>query len=157
MCTYSPITPHHHEHGEKFLTFRYDHAGFNNIRMSFESVVVAAHAMGRTLIFPPNNDHKELLRGNIKESMEMGFEDLMSMKLLQTQRGFHSLTTEEFLRTQGLAGKLKGLTPSSLSLRGDALSEYLERYCTCALHMYRSLTHLLFQYSRLHSWPAVHH
>ena len=38
---------------EKFLFFDADSAGFNNKRISFESFVIMAHSMGRTLVMPP--------------------------------------------------------------------------------------------------------
>jgi len=38
---------------EKFLTFEPDHGGWNNIRMAMETALVMAHAMGRTLVLPP--------------------------------------------------------------------------------------------------------
>merc|ERR1719343_898072 len=37
----------------KYLTFEPDHGGWNNIRMSMETILVLAHAMGRTLVLPP--------------------------------------------------------------------------------------------------------
>jgi len=38
---------------EQFLTFEPDHGGWNNIRMAMETILVLAHAMGRTLVLPP--------------------------------------------------------------------------------------------------------
>ena len=49
----SPITPHHHNHHERYVAFQYDQGGWNNIRMGIEIVLVAAHAMGRVLVAPP--------------------------------------------------------------------------------------------------------
>ena len=49
----SPITPHHAELDQKYLTFEYDAGGWNNVRMGVECVVVFAHATGRTLVAPP--------------------------------------------------------------------------------------------------------
>lgn len=37
----------------QYMTFEPDGGGFNNIRMAMETVVVMAHAMGRTLVMPP--------------------------------------------------------------------------------------------------------
>ena len=36
-----------------YLTFEPDGGGWNNIRMSMETVLAMAHAMGRTLVLPP--------------------------------------------------------------------------------------------------------
>lgn len=133
VCKFSPITPHHHEHGEKFLTFNYEISGFNNVRMTVECMIVVAHAMGRTLVIPPNFETEDFIRGDHNEWYDMGFEDLMSMKLVRTQRGFHSMTMEEFLRTQGLAGKLKGFIPRDTLMKGDELKDYLLRCCTLCM------------------------
>eukprot|EP01031_Cornospumella_fuschlensis_P048123 gene48123-58945_t len=35
----SPLTPHHHEHHSKYVTFEYDNGGWNNIRMGVETVI----------------------------------------------------------------------------------------------------------------------
>ena len=37
----------------KYMTFEPDGGGWNNIRMAMETVVVMAHATGRTLVMPP--------------------------------------------------------------------------------------------------------
>ncbi len=37
----------------KYLTFETDIAGFNNVRMSFENIIVMAAATGRVLVLPP--------------------------------------------------------------------------------------------------------
>lgn len=49
----SPITPHHDRHHDRYVTFEYDHGGWNNVRMGLECMLVIAHAMGRTLTLPP--------------------------------------------------------------------------------------------------------
>jgi hypothetical protein len=61
----SPVTPHHGEHDSKYMTFEYDGGGWNNIRMGMECMVVAAHAMGRTLVIPPQQ-HMYLLKAEHK-------------------------------------------------------------------------------------------
>ena len=38
----SPITPHHNEHHEKYLTFAYDAGGWNNIRMSIMNFLLSS-------------------------------------------------------------------------------------------------------------------
>lgn len=49
---------------EKYLTFEPDGGGWNNIRMAMETVITMAHAMGRTLVMPP--EHRMLLLGKTK-------------------------------------------------------------------------------------------
>ena len=40
-------------HRTKYLTFEMDGSGWNNIRLSFENMMLLAHSMGRTLVMPP--------------------------------------------------------------------------------------------------------
>eukprot|EP00984_Skeletonema_dohrnii_P039072 scaffold43039_cov183-Skeletonema_dohrnii-CCMP3373.AAC.1 len=52
-----PYTP---DDTERFLTFEPDSAGWNNIRMAMETALVMSHAMGRTLVLPPEKEIWEL-------------------------------------------------------------------------------------------------
>lgn len=60
------------------------------MRMGFESLVIAAHAMGRTLVMPPHDDIY-LLRSTFKEDEEgsardeMGFLDFYDFHALSSQ------------------------------------------------------------------------
>lgn len=67
----SPLTPHHHEHASKYITFEYDNGGWNNIRMGVETVIVLAHAMGRTLVIPPPQ-HLYLLDKRHRDKVSLG-------------------------------------------------------------------------------------
>ena len=88
----SPITPHHGLHHDRYLSFEYDQGGWNNIRMSLECLIVVAHAMGRTLVIPPQQ-HLYLLGKNhqdkhdTKAHDEMGFEDFFDIDLLRSHNG----------------------------------------------------------------------
>jgi hypothetical protein len=101
----SQLTPHHNEHHEKYITFEYDHGGWNNVRMGMECLIVAAHAMGRTLVLPPQH-HLYLLSKNHKHDSgevkdEMGFEDFFDLNLLKSHEGLHAITTKEYLTREG--------------------------------------------------------
>ena len=130
----SPITPHHGEHHDKYLSFEYDHGGWNNVRMGVECLIVAAHAMGRTLVVPPQQhlyllgkNHKD--KGDEKAHDEMGFEDFYDIDLLRTHKGFHVMHMEEFLANEGVTGGLHGMLPprNSTEAWGSALWSYLEK------------------------------
>jgi GDP-fucose protein O-fucosyltransferase len=107
--------------------------GWNNVRMGVECVIVMAHAMGRTLVIPPQ-EHLYLLGVEHKDKEdteahdEMGFEDFFDISLLKSHKGFHVITNEEFLTQQGLTGKLKGIIPpgGKADLSGGKLAKYLE-------------------------------
>lgn len=130
----SPITPHHGLHHDRYLTFEYDNGGWNNIRMGVESLIVIAHAMGRTLVIPPQQ-HLYLLGANHQDKHdkkahdEMGFEDFFDIDLLRSHKGFHIMTMEEFLTKEAATGGLRGIIPpkNDTHLWGGALWHYLNQ------------------------------
>lgn len=130
----SPITPHHDNHHDRYLSFEYDQGGWNNVRMSLESLIVVAHAMGRTLVIPPQQ-HLYLLGATHKDPHdakahdEMGFEDFFDLDLLRSHRGFHVLSMQEFLEKEGVTGGLHGVLPpgNKSDLWGGQLWSYLNK------------------------------
>jgi len=130
----SPITPHHGIHDDRYLTFEYDQGGWNNIRMGLESLIVVAHAMGRTLVIPPQQ-HLYLLSAEHKDPHdkashnEMGFEDFFDIQILRSHRGFNVLSMEEFLSKEAVTGGLRGIVPpqNSTKIWGQALWSYLNK------------------------------
>lgn len=131
----SPITPHHGEHHDRYLSFTYDAGGWNNIRMGLECMIVMAHAMGRTLIVPPQ-DHLYLLTAQHKDHPlaadshdEMQFEDFFDLDLLKSHQGFHMMSMQEFLLKEGCSGGLHGVLPpkNDSALWGAALWAYLDK------------------------------
>lgn len=130
----SPITVHHEEHHDRYLTFEYDQGGWNNVRMGMESLIVVAHATGRTLVIPPQQ-HLYLLmqkhadQKNTEEHDEMGFEDFFDLNLLRSHRGFHMMEMEDFLNKEAVSGGLHGILPprNSSKVWGSALWNYLAK------------------------------
>jgi hypothetical protein len=111
----SPITPHHELHHDRYTTYEYDEGGWNNIRMSLECTIVFTHAMGRTLVSPPRQNlylldkkHKDK-KG--KEKTGMGFEDFFDLDLLKSHKGYHIITSQQFLAKEGVSGGLHGVLP----------------------------------------------
>ena len=99
-----------------------------------ECLIVAAHAMGRTLVIPPSQHlyllgkaHPDEKTGKVKD--ELGFEDFFDMKLLRSHRGFHVITMEEFLAKEAVTGGLKGMLPpkNSSKIWGGELWWYLSK------------------------------
>jgi len=130
----SPITPHHDEHHLKYLTFQYDQGGWNNIRMGMEIVIVCGHAMGRTLVSPPQQKLYLLGKAHYDEKQKrqvrapaFSFADFFDLDLLASHQGFHVTTMDDFLTREGVTGKLHGVLPprNESSLWGQSLWAYL--------------------------------
>lgn len=116
----------------RYLSFEYDHGGWNNGRLGYEALVVLAHAMGRTLVVPPQQHlylmalrHKD--KEDKKEHDEMGFLDFYDINLMRQQKGFHVLEMPEFLAKEGVTGGLHNKTPpyNSTQIWGKELWKYL--------------------------------
>ena len=76
-------------------TFEPDFGGWNNIRMSMETVLVIAHATGRTLVLPPEK-RMYLLGGSFS------FNDFYHLDTVHNeQKGLNIITMEEFLKKEG--------------------------------------------------------
>ena len=116
----------------RYLSFEYDHGGWNNGRLGYEALVVLAHAMGRTLVVPPQQhlylmalNHKD--KDDQKEHDEMGFLDFYDINLMRTQKGFHVMEMPEFLAKEGVTGGLHNRLPPGNSTQawGKELWKYL--------------------------------
>jgi hypothetical protein len=129
----SPITPHHNDHHDKYITYEYDEGGWNNIRMGMECLIVLAHATGRTLVIPPKQHlyllSKEHVDGSGAPKDEMGFEDFFDIDLLRSHNGYHVLSTKEFLQLEGVTGGLRNILPphNSSDIWGSELNQYLRK------------------------------
>jgi len=130
----SPITPHHGIHHDRYLTFAYDDGGWNNVRMGVECIIVAAHAMGRTLVVPPQQvlyliaaTHKD--KDDKKAHNVMGFTDFFDLNLLRSHKGFHLMEMPDFLAKEGVTGGLNGMLPpqNSTQVTGYKLWKYLDK------------------------------
>ena len=78
---------------EKFLLFEQDSAGFNNRRMSLETILIMGLSMGRTIVLPPEQPIY-LFQGRHRFS----FEDFFHLKEAHLEHlGVNIITMEEFL------------------------------------------------------------
>jgi hypothetical protein len=108
------VSPFYDE--QKFMTFEPDQGGWNNIRMSMESVLAMAVAMGRTLVLPPvqgmylldtgkHRHHKE------EQKKHFSFNDFYHLESIANEHGgLNIITMDQFLEQEALAGKLKDST-----------------------------------------------
>ena len=97
-----------------FLTFEPDGGGWNNIRMSMETVLAMAHAMGRTLVLPPKQ-RMYLLHGNSQQAT-FDFADFYPMEqIAEEQHGLQVLSMQEFL-TIALRGTFQDATTGNTCL-----------------------------------------
>jgi hypothetical protein len=92
---------------KKYLTFEPDGGGFNNIRMSLETMVVLAHAMGRTLVLPPSQGHYLLRKDRDKQRTHFSFNDFYHLEQVGYEHaGMEIVTMDEFLQRMALTGQL---------------------------------------------------
>mmetsp|Transcript_59332 Transcript_59332/g.126134 ORF Transcript_59332/g.126134 Transcript_59332/m.126134 type:complete len:510 (+) Transcript_59332:376-1905(+) len=92
---------------ERFLTFEPDHGGWNNIRMAMETALVMSHAMGRTLVLPPEQRFYLLGKNDRKQKSDFDFGDFFHLDSIAVEHeGFNVISSEEFLHRLGKTGKL---------------------------------------------------
>jgi len=92
---------------EKFLTFEPDHGGWNNIRMAMETALVMSHAMGRTLVLPPEQRFYLLGKSDQHQKSDFDFGDFFHLDSIAIEHeGFNVISSEEFLHRYGKTGKL---------------------------------------------------
>jgi len=105
------VSPFKKKGETKYMTFEPDGGGWNNIRMAMETVVVMAHATGRTLVMPPQQRMYLLGRGTKEHKKHFGFADFYHLESLSDEhRGLEIITMEEFLKREALTGNLRNST-----------------------------------------------
>ena len=91
------ISPFRVSGGSKYLTFEADSGGFNNIRMSFENIVVMAVATGRILVLPPSHNMYRLDNKN-------NFDHFFPLFSEEFQKRVKAITMKQFLEEQFAKG-----------------------------------------------------
>ncbi|EED90839.1 predicted protein [Thalassiosira pseudonana CCMP1335] len=95
---------------EKFLTFEPDHGGWNNIRMAMETALVMSHAMGRTLVLPPEQRFYLLGKSDQQQKNDFDFGDFFHLDSIAIEHeNFNVISSEEFLQRFGKTGKLNNV------------------------------------------------
>lgn len=105
----------HKEH--KYLVFRHDSGGWNNIRCAFESIVVFAVASGRTLVLPPKERWAWLDQNQEHENNLSDFYTFVNLKKLEGI--LHIISMEEFLNITAKRGLLRMLPPDDVMVPHD--------------------------------------
>eukprot|EP00579_Thalassiosira_antarctica_P011230 CAMPEP_0201923208 /NCGR_PEP_ID=MMETSP0903-20130614/11017_1 /ASSEMBLY_ACC=CAM_ASM_000552 /TAXON_ID=420261 /ORGANISM="Thalassiosira antarctica, Strain CCMP982" /LENGTH=484 /DNA_ID=CAMNT_0048460485 /DNA_START=227 /DNA_END=1681 /DNA_ORIENTATION=+ len=90
----------------KYLTFEPDFGGFNNIRMSFETMILLSHSMGRTLVLPPPS--------SIYWSNKLfSFEEFYDLENISSEHaGLDIITMEHYLKLTEIMLTSKDSHPS---------------------------------------------
>eukprot|EP00521_Asterionellopsis_glacialis_P006023 CAMPEP_0195281424 /NCGR_PEP_ID=MMETSP0707-20130614/739_1 /TAXON_ID=33640 /ORGANISM="Asterionellopsis glacialis, Strain CCMP134" /LENGTH=537 /DNA_ID=CAMNT_0040340307 /DNA_START=134 /DNA_END=1747 /DNA_ORIENTATION=- len=111
----SPFHPRGKEN--RYMTFEPDGGGWNNIRMAMETVLAMAHAMGRTLVLPPEQQMYLLTnKGKATQKKVFSFNDFFHMDSIANEHpGLEIITMKEFLDREAMAGKLKDKTTGKVS------------------------------------------
>ena len=106
------FSPFHKRQGPtQYLTFEPDEGGWNNIRMSMETVLAMAFAMGRTLVLPPEQTFYLLGKNKGKRGEQrnnFGFNHFFHMESIHEEHpGLDVITMKEFLEREAMTGSLK--------------------------------------------------
>eukprot|EP00979_Chaetoceros_neogracilis_P007209 scaffold1521_cov271-Chaetoceros_neogracile.AAC.17 len=84
---------------EKYLLFEQDSAGFNNRRMSIETILIMGISMGRTIVLPPTQPIYMFKDRGGKHRHQFSFEDFFHLKEAHLEHpGVNIITMEEFLQ-----------------------------------------------------------
>ena len=82
---------------EQFLLFQQDSAGFNNKRMSIETILTMGISMGRTIVIPPEQP-MYMWKDRGKQRHRFSFEDFFPLEAAQLEHfGMKIITMKQFL------------------------------------------------------------
>eukprot|EP00590_Aulacoseira_subarctica_P002343 CAMPEP_0172420092 /NCGR_PEP_ID=MMETSP1064-20121228/6487_1 /TAXON_ID=202472 /ORGANISM="Aulacoseira subarctica , Strain CCAP 1002/5" /LENGTH=548 /DNA_ID=CAMNT_0013159883 /DNA_START=192 /DNA_END=1838 /DNA_ORIENTATION=+ len=92
------ISPFKRKDTTQYLTFEPDLAGFNNVRMGVETVVALAHAMGKTLIVPPDRTIWAIDSAENEQKNAFSFDEILHLDSIKIEHpGLNIISMEEFL------------------------------------------------------------
>ncbi len=94
----------------QYLTFEPDGAGWNNVRMGLETVIVMAYSTGRTLVLPPEEGMWILPepRNESDGRPYFTFSNFFPLATVaQDHAGLEIITMQEFLEREALSGNIR--------------------------------------------------
>lgn len=84
---------------EQYLLFEQDAAGFNNRRMSIETLITMGISMGRTIVLPPEQPIYMFQHRRAKQKYRFSFEDFFHLNEAHLEHtGVNIITMTEFLK-----------------------------------------------------------
>lgn len=84
---------------EQYLLFEQDSAGFNNRRMSIETIITMGISMGRTIVLPPEQPIYMFQHRSRKQKYRFSFEDFFHLNEAHLEHtGVNIITMSEFLQ-----------------------------------------------------------
>jgi GDP-fucose protein O-fucosyltransferase len=86
---------------DKYFVFQPDEAGFSNVRMTFETVVALAKAMGRTLVLIPTMRFAQLTYEHPEGIRSYSFTEFFDISNIPT------ISMEEYLNRVAMTGQLR--------------------------------------------------
>jgi hypothetical protein len=98
--------------------------------MAMETALVMSHAMGRTLVLPPEQRMYLIDKSHSNgQRSEFGFNDFFHLDAISIEhKGFKVITMEEFLTRVAMKGKLHGIYPPANRTNWSGNSEGLWSY-----------------------------
>lgn len=109
----------------QYLLFEPDGGGWNNIRMSMETILAMAHSMGRTLVLPPEQRMYLLAASGGSQKNAFSFMDFFPMDAIAAEhKGLDIITMDEFLEREGLAGHLKDSATGMISFPPNNITNW---------------------------------
>ena len=131
----------------KYLTFEPDEGGWNNIRMSMETAVVLALAMGRTLVIPPTQPIYLLWNDDKSKNNRFTFKDFFHFDtIMEEHPALQVITMEQFLKREAMTGRLKDKTTGAVVFPPRNKTDWDDS--GTSFHLWRKQSELFWQWFR---------
>jgi len=123
--------------GTKYLTFENDEGGWNNIRMSLETIVSLAVSMGRTLVLPPPLQMYLLDKHSDAQKNKFTFHDFFHIDSIQAEHPeFKVISFREFMKREMLTGNLRYKDTGKVAFTRQNRTNFLPKARSRGWHMW---------------------